>query len=127
MFRLLQNWFISSLVILILAHFLPGVTVANFGVALEVSIILGLVNILVRPVLLLLALPITVLTLGLFVFVINALLVMLVASMISGFEVSGFLSALLFSLVLYFVNDFLKRFEKSNRSSIIRERARIRD
>jgi len=113
MFNILINWFISALVILVVAYILPGVSVSGFFVALVVALVLGLINALIKPVLVILTLPITVLTLGLFVFVINALLIMLAAALVPGFSVSGFLWALLFSLVLSLSNNFIKHLERS--------------
>lgn len=98
--NILINWCISALLILAVAYILPGVTVSGFFVALVVALVLGLINALVKPVLVLLTLPITVLTLGLFIFVINAILIMIAAAVVPGFEVDGFLWALVFSLIL---------------------------
>lgn len=129
MLKALQNWVVTSFVILIVAYFLPNmVYVADFWVAMQVALVLAIVNIFIKPILSLLTLPITVLTLGLFGFVINALLVMLVASWLHGFAVYGFFSALVFSLILSFVGDVLKRAERSRGSSgMVYERARMRD
>ena len=129
MFKILQNWVVTSFVILIVAYFLPNmVYVADFWVAMEVALVLAIVNIFIKPILSLLTLPITVLTLGLFGFVINALLVMLVASWLHGFAVYGFFSALVFSLILSFVNDLLKRTQSGRGSrGMVYERARMRD
>ncbi len=129
MLKALQNWVVTSFVILIVAHFLPNmVRVTDFWVAMEVALVLAIVNIFIKPILSLLTLPITVLTLGLFGFVINALLVMLVASWLNGFVVYGFFSALVFSLILSFVGDILKRAERGRGSSgMVYERARMRD
>jgi len=108
MLNILIDWCISALVILVVAYILPGVTVSGFFVALVVALVLGLINALVRPVLIVLTLPITVFTLGLFIFVINALLIMLAAAMVPGFIVSSFWWALLFSLILSIANSFVK-------------------
>ena len=112
MFNILINWFISALVILVVAYILPGGSVSGFFVALVVALVLGLINALVKPVLIILTLPITVITLGLFVFVINALLIMLAAAVVPGFAVSGFLWALIFSFVLSLANGFVKHLER---------------
>lgn len=87
---LLLVWILNAVALLIVAYILPGITVASFGSALIAAIILGLLNMLVKPVLLILTLPLTVLTLGLFLLVINALLFWLAGSILRGFEVSGF-------------------------------------
>ncbi|HNT44199.1 MAG TPA: phage holin family protein [Syntrophorhabdaceae bacterium] len=101
---LLLKWLIMAASIIIAAYFIPGVRVGSFFSALWVALFLGVVNILVRPVLILITLPINILTLGLFTFVINAVLVLLASSVIKGFEVAGFWWALLYSVVLSLVN-----------------------
>ncbi len=109
---ILINWVISALVILVVAYVLPGVMVSGFFVALVVALVLGLINALVKPVLVMLTLPVTVLTLGLFIFVINALLIMLAAAIVPGFQVDGFLWALVFSLILSVVHSFVKNLQQ---------------
>ncbi len=101
---LLLRWLINALALLALAAILPGVVVSGFWSALIAALVLGLVNALVRPVLFILTLPITLLTLGLFTFVLNALMVWLVSSMVKGFDVMGFSSALLVALGLWAVS-----------------------
>jgi len=93
--------------IIIAAYFIPGVRVGSFLSALWVALFLGIVNILIRPILILITLPINILTLGLFTFVINAVLILLASSVIKGFEVAGFWWALLYSIVLSVVNSLL--------------------
>ena len=100
----LLQWLVSGLAIIITAYFLPGVRVAGFFAALVTALILGLINAFIRPVLILLTLPLNILTLGLFTLVINALLIMLAAAIVPGFTVQGFWWALLFGLVLAVVN-----------------------
>lgn len=97
---ILLNWLISALSVMLVAYVVPGITVENFLTALLVAIVLGLVNSLVRPILVILTLPITILSLGLFLLVINALLLMLVSAVIPGFEVAGFVPAVVGSIVL---------------------------
>ncbi len=109
---ILINWLISALAILVTAYLLPGVELRGFGTALVVAVVLGIVNAVVKPILVIFTLPITILTLGLFTLVINALLIMLVSSLVSGFKVEGFWTALVFSLVLSVVNFFLHRIFK---------------
>lgn len=101
---LLLKWLIMAASIIIAAYFIPGVRVGSFFSALWVALFLGVVNILVRPVLILITLPINILTLGLFTFVINAVLILLASSVIKGFEVADFWWALLYSIVLSAVN-----------------------
>jgi putative membrane protein len=88
--RLLIAWLANALALMAVAYLLPGIAVSDFVTALVAALILGLVNTVVRPVLVLLTLPATLLTLGLFIFVLNGLLFWLVGSFISGFVVSGF-------------------------------------
>jgi len=95
----LYRWILSALALIAVAYVLPGVHVESFGIALITAAVLGLINTLVRPVLLILTLPITLLTLGLFTLVINALMFYLAAAIIPGFEVSNFWYALLGALV----------------------------
>ena len=92
---------------MISAYVLPGVSVNGFLVAVVVAVILSVVNFLVKPIVTLLTLPINVLTLGLFNLVINALMIILVDSVVPGFLVSGFGWAVLFGIVLSLVNGFL--------------------
>lgn len=105
--RFIATWLINTLAIVITAYLLPGVRLSGFGAALIAALVLGLINTFIRPVLLLLTLPLNILTLGLLTFVINALLIMLTSAIVSGFSVSGFWWALLFSLVLAVVNFLL--------------------
>ena len=97
------HWFVAALAIGIAAYLVPGVSVTLPG-ALIAAVVLGALNLFIRPILLVLTLPVTILTLGLFSFVINALLVMLASKLVPGFFVPGFWSALLFALVLALVN-----------------------
>lgn len=105
--QVLINLLLSGIAVLISAYVIPGVQVDGFFAAVVVAIILALVNAFVRPVVGLLTLPINVVTLGLFSFIITALMVMLTAMIVPGFEVSGFLAALLFGVVLSLVNGLL--------------------
>jgi putative membrane protein len=96
----LLKWLISTLAVIITAYLLPGVHVRNFFAALVAALVLGIINAIIRPIFVVLTLPLTVVTLGLFLFVINALLILLTSAVVPGFEVRGFWWALLFSLVL---------------------------
>ena len=91
---------VSGLVVLLGAYFLPGVEVSSFGTALLVAVVLAILNALVKPILIILTIPITILSLGLFLLVINALIILMADGLVPGFEVDGFLWALVFSLVL---------------------------
>jgi putative membrane protein len=97
--KLLVRWFLLAAALLLVAHLVPGVSVTSFVSALVAALVLGLLNTLVRPVLVLLTLPVTLLTLGLFLFVINALMFWAAASVLDGLAVTGFGAALLGSLV----------------------------
>ena len=101
--RLFFHWFISALAIFIAAYIVPGVTITPIG-AVIVAVVLGALNLFIRPIILVLTLPITVLTLGLFSLVINALLVMLSSYLVPEFFVAGFWAALVFAIVLAIVN-----------------------
>jgi len=94
-----------ALAILISAYILPGVHVVHYGYALLVALVLTLANAIVKPILIVLTIPITFLTLGLFLLVINALIIQLVDFLVPGFEVDGFWWALAFSLILSIVNS----------------------
>ncbi|HKW38281.1 MAG TPA: phage holin family protein [Burkholderiales bacterium] len=98
--NLLIVWLINALALLALPYLVPSVQVESFATALVAALALGLVNSLIRPLLVLLTLPVTVLTLGLFVFVINALCFWFVASFVKGFAVGGFWSAF-FGAIVY--------------------------
>ncbi len=97
--KLIARWLLLAAALLLVAHLYSGVTVASFGSALIAAFVLGLFNTLVRPLLVLLTLPVTILTLGLFLFVINALMFWAAASVLDGFGVTGFVAALVGSLL----------------------------
>jgi putative membrane protein len=99
MIKTIARWMLLAAALLLVAHLYPGVKVSSFGAALVAALVLGLLNTLVRPLLVLLTLPVTVLTLGLFLFVINALMFWAAASLLSGLEVTGFVAALVGSLI----------------------------
>ena len=104
--RLLVVWLINAVALLLLPYLLPSIRIEGIGTALIVVLVLGLVNTLLRPLLILLTLPVTLLTLGLFIFVINALLFLMVAHWVAGFMVGGFWSAL-FGSLLYSIVSWL--------------------
>ena len=97
--KIIVRWLLLAAALLLVAHLYPGVSVASFGAALVAAFVLGLFNTLVRPLLVLLTLPVTLLTLGLFLFVINALMFWAAASVLDGFNVAGFSAALIGSLI----------------------------
>ena len=100
MLRLLLVWLINALSLLAVAYLIPSIQVASFTAALAAAVVLGLVNAVIRPLLILLTLPATLLTLGLFIFVLNGLLFWLVGSFLRGFVVGGFWAGV-FGAILY--------------------------
>lgn len=104
MIRILIGWVILTVAVMVASALLPGVRVRNWGTAFVAAAILGILNALLRPILVFLTFPITVVTLGLFIFVINALLFWLAGALVEGFEVKSFGSALLGSLVVSVVS-----------------------
>jgi putative membrane protein len=115
--RLLLVWLVNTVALVAVAYLMPSVTVTSFGAALIASAVLGLVNTVIRPILVLLTLPVTVLTLGLFIFVINGLLFWAVASFLEGFEVAGFwsgvLGAIVYSLISWLLSALVLRDSKT--------------
>ena len=113
MVRFLLAWLVNTLALIAVAYLMPSITVSSFGAALIAALVLGLVNAIVRPVLVLLTLPVTILTLGLFIFVLNGLHFWMVASWLEGFHVAGFWSgvfgAILFSLVSWLLSALVQR------------------
>ena len=99
MLSLIARWIVNAAALLLVAYLYPGVVVASFWTALIAALVLGLVNAVIRPLLVLLTLPVTLLTLGLFLFVINALLFWFVAEVVQGFKVEGFMAALIGSIL----------------------------
>ena len=104
--RLLLVWLINALSLLAVPYMLPSVSVGSFYAALVTALVLGLLNTLIRPLLVLITLPITILTLGLFTLVINALLFWFVASFVQGFHVAGFWSAFWGALAYSVISSF---------------------
>ena len=97
--KILVRWLLLAAALLLVAHLYPGVVVQSFGAAMIAALVLGLFNAVLRPLLVLLTLPVTLLTLGLFLFVINALMFYFAASVLEGFSVRGFGAALIGSLI----------------------------
>ncbi len=104
--RLLVVWVINAVSLFVLPYLIPAIQIRSFGSAMLAALVLGLVNTLIRPILVVLTLPVTLLTLGLFIFVINALLFLFVGKLLAGFVVTGFWTALLGS-ILYSVISWL--------------------
>lgn len=101
---LIVRWFINALALMLVAYLYSGVQVSGIFAALIAALVLGLVNAVIRPLLVLLTLPVTILTLGLFIFIINAFLFWFVAEIVDGFKVTGFMAALLGSLMFSVVS-----------------------
>ncbi|HEY5814230.1 MAG TPA: phage holin family protein [Terrimicrobiaceae bacterium] len=104
------RWLVTTVAVLIATHLIPGMSYEGFGTLLGASLLLGIINAFIRPVLLLLSLPWIIMTMGLFIFVINALLLLLVSKIIPGFQVSGFWSAFFGAIVISMVSWLLSSF-----------------
>ena len=102
--RLLLVWLINAVALIAVAYLMPSISVSGFGAALVAALVLGLVNAVVRPVLVLLTLPVTIVTLGLFIFVLNGLLFWMVGSWLECFHVAGFWSALFGAIVFSIIS-----------------------
>lgn len=113
MMTLLLVWILNAVALLVVAYVLPGIVVASFGSALLAALVLGLINSLVKPVLILLTLPITIVTLGLFLLVLNALMFWMAGSILKGFQVNGFWwavgGAILYSLISGFLSNLINQ------------------
>src|SRR5258705_4886104 len=111
--RLLLQWLVNALALLALPYIFTSITVDSFVTALVAALVLGLINTLIRPLLVLLTLPVTIVTLGLFIFVINGLLFWWVGSFITGFHVNGFWSgvfgAIVYSLISWLLSSLLQK------------------
>jgi putative membrane protein len=114
-----MNWIIrfllNGLAVFLAAYLLPNVDVDGYGTALLVALILSIANIIVKPILIILTIPITIVTLGLFLLVINAIIILLVDYLVNGFYVDGFWWALLFSLILSIFNSLFDDLTKDKR------------
>jgi putative membrane protein len=109
--RIVLAWLVNTVALIAVAYLMPSITISSFWTALVAALVLGLVNAVIRPILVLLTLPVTVLTLGLFILVINGLLFWFVGSFVQGFVVqgfwTGFVGAILFSLVSWLLSALL--------------------
>lgn len=105
--KLILRLLLTALAVVILAKVLPGVGVDSYGTAIIVAIVLGLLNFLVKPILVLLTLPVTIITLGLFLLIVNALIILLADNLVSGFSVDSIWWAMLFSLLLSILQSIL--------------------
>ena len=114
-----MKWFIklllTAIAVIILSKILPGVTVVGYGYAILVALVIGVLNSVVKPVLVFLTLPATIISLGLFLLVINAVIILLADYFLSGFSVAGFWWALLFSLLLSLLQSVLHSLIKEDK------------
>jgi putative membrane protein len=117
MFRILIGWAINALCLLAIPYLMPQVQISTFSTALIAALVLGLLNVLIRPLLVILTLPISVLTLGLFILVINGLMFWLAAKFLDGFAVTSFgwaiVAALVYSVMSWAISSLLKPFGKN--------------
>ena len=113
--KLIFKILLTAIAVVIIAQFLPGVEIANYTSAILVAVVLGLLRVTVKPLLIFFTLPATIVTLGLFLLVINAVIILLADYFVSGFSVSGFWVALLFSLLLSLFQSILYSFLKENK------------
>lgn len=105
--KLIIKLLLTALAVVVLAKILPGITVASYGSAVIVAIVLALLRLIVKPILVILTLPITIVTLGLFLLLINAIIILMAGYFVSGFEVTTIWWALLFSLLLSLFQSIL--------------------
>ncbi len=108
--KFLIRLLIPAISVLIIAYLLPTVSVDSFADAILVSVVIGVLNLLVKPILELISLPITILSLGLFMLVINGVIILATDHLLAGFSVDGFLTAILFSLILSVLSSLLENF-----------------
>ena len=104
------RWLVTTIAVLVAAHLIPGVSYDGWGALLGASLLLGIINAFVRPILLLLSLPWIIITMGLFIFVINALLLLLVSKIVPAFQVAGFWSAFFGAIIISLVSWILSSF-----------------
>ena len=115
MFAFVIRWLVTAVSVVCAAALIPGISYSDsFGVLLGASLLLGIINAIVRPVLMLLSLPFIIITMGLFIFVVNALLLMLVGSLIPGFVVDGFWNAFFGAIIVSLVSWILSSFFRSS-------------
>ncbi len=112
--NLLIKLLVNGLAVLITSYLLPGVTISGMLGAVIVAAVLALLDAILKPIMIVLTLPVTVLSLGLFLLVINALVILLASRLVPGFTVDGFWWALLFSVILAIVSSLLERVAKNN-------------
>ena len=109
---LLVRWVINALGLLLIANIIENITLQGFGAALIAVLVLGIVNAVIRPILLLLTLPLNILTLGLFTFVVNGFILYMVASVVDGFQINGFLAAIVATILLSLISTLANKLVK---------------
>ncbi|WP_194766911.1 phage holin family protein [Tamlana sp. I1] len=112
--KLILNLLLTAVAVFVLAHVLSGVTVDSYVTAIIVSVILAVLNFFIKPILVIFTLPITILTLGLFLLIINAVIILLASNLIDGFSVSSIWTAILFSILLSILESLLHSFVKED-------------
>jgi len=118
MTRLLVHLLVSALLLVVVSQLVTGIRFDGFGSALLAALVLGVVNFLVRPILVLITLPVTILTLGLFLIVVNALMLMLTSALVPGFKIAGFTSALIAAVLLGLFNLVVSALMHRSRASL---------
>ena len=109
------RFFLNVLAVVVAAYLLPGVYLDGVWSAIVLAIVLGILNVTLKPLLILFTIPVTVVTLGFFILVINAIIILIADQLLRGFEVDGFWWALLFSLLLWITNSFFKDVSGKNK------------
>jgi len=112
------RWLVTTIAALVAAHLIPGISYDGWGALLGASLLLGIINAFVRPILLLLSLPFIIITMGLFIFVINALLLLLVSQIVPAFQVAGFWSAFFGAIIISLVSWILSSFFRGSDGKI---------
>ena len=115
--KLILRILLTAIAVVVIANFLPGVSVTNFSNAILVAVVLGILRVTVKPLLIFFTLPATIVTLGLFLLVINAVIILLADKIVDGFNVSGFWIALLFSLILSLLQSILYTLLNENKEN----------
>ena len=113
--KLLARILLSAIAVLVIANFMTSVSVDNYTTAIIVAVVLGLLNMFVKPILVIFTLPVTFLTLGLFLLIINAIIILMADHLVNGFAVSGIWSALIFSLLLTILESIFFSFLKDSK------------
>mgnify|MGYP001608263287 FL=1 len=105
--KLIAEWIVRALVLLVTAYLVPGFRIESVSTALMVALVLGILNLLIKPLLIILTLPLTILTLGLFTFVVNAILLLIASSLVRGFHVDSLFTAIIASIVISIVSAII--------------------